>query len=1209
MVKKAVRPQAQQLTSDYSAFESHHKLTRALLATNNCNQALLYTTDEIELLQKICNIMVDIGGYRMAWAGYAELDEAKSVRAVALAGFDDGYIEAVREADASLGLGPTGLAIRTGEPCIIRDIRHELRFKPLLTQALERGYASVQSVPLKTDHGVIGAITIYSATPDAFDSEESKLLRALTDNIAYGIAMLRSRKKSELAEEALRKSERNFRSITEQIAEVVYVADSRGMLTFVSPLIEKVFGFRSDEFIGHHFSDYMAEEDIPEALRLYNHTLLHQEKNLVAEFKFKKKDGSLFDGEVHWQYYEDQAISGMIGLIRDISDRKQQERIRQENERKLLENQLFLQGIFNDVNFSVFVVDVLPDGTYRYKEHEAVNAKLIGLLHLDFSGKTPEEAFGAEAAKAIHHKYDACIQAGTPIQYTEYVPFLGKDMWWETALHPVRDASGHIFRIIGTTNEVTERRQNVLKTRELRDRYEATIEAAQIGTWDWNVQTGAVILNKRWFTMLGYRPEELAPVSMQTWVERAHPDDYKASMGMVEKLFNGETNYYEFESRLKHKNGTWVWVHVRGSLLSRTPDGKPLRMLGTNIDITERKLTEHALQESEKSFRVMFEKHSAVKLVIEPGSGKIINANQAAADFYGWSREELCTMHIQQLNTLSPDKVEEGMQQAQLTGKKHFTFTHRKADGTLRDVEVFSNPIIIKGKELFYSIIYDVTERKQAEDALKKSENRFRRLFESHSAVMLLLDPDSGTIIDANHAASNFYGWSLDELRGMNIQQITQLTPEELKSNLEKAKTSKQNEFQVRHKRADGLQRDIELFSNNIEIDGKNILYAIIHDITDRKQAAEESDRLKAAFLANISHEIRTPMNGILGFSELFKEPDLTGEEKEEYIDLIHQSGLRMLNLINDLMDISKIDAREVKLQITETSANKLLREVEAFFKPAAKKKGVELRCTMALSDNDSFMTTDCLKLNQIITNLIQNALKFTTKGSIDFGYNKKKAGLEFFVIDTGRGIPADKKEKIFERFQQVDNSLTRAHEGAGLGLSISKAYVEMLGGTIHVESKEGVGSTFTFTHPYKQIKKQQAQSNKDKVLSTCNSALAFCLLIVEDDEVSTLLLKRSLKNQNISILCAENGWEAVELVQCHPEINLVLMDLKMPVMSGYDATKKIKQLRPDLPVIAQSAFTTKEEKQKAREAGCSNFITKPINNTELHNLIQELLP
>ncbi len=1086
MVKKAVRPQAQQLTSDYSAFESHHKLTRALLATNNCNQALLYTTDEIELLQKICNIMVDIGGYRMAWAGYAELDEAKSVRAVALAGFDDGYIEAVREADASLGLGPTGLAIRTGEPCIIRDIRHELRFKPLLTQALERGYASVQSVPLKTDHGVIGAITIYSATPDAFDSEESKLLRALTDNIAYGIAMLRSRKKSELAEEALRKSERNFRSITEQIAEVVYVADSRGMLTFVSPLIEKVFGFRSDEFIGHHFSDYMAEEDIPEALRLYNHTLLHQEKNLVAEFKFKKKDGSLFDGEVHWQYYEDQAISGMIGLIRDISDRKQQERIRQENERKLLENQLFLQSIFNDVNFSVFVVDVLPDGTYRYKEHEAVNAKLIGLLHLDFSGKTPEEAFGAEAAKAIHHKYDACIQAGTPIQYTEYVPFLGKDMWWETALHPVRDASGHIFRIIGTTNEVTERRQNVLKTRELRDRYEATIEAAQIGTWDWNVQTGAVILNKRWFTMLGYRPEELAPVSMQTWVERAHPDDYKASMGMVEKLFNGETNYYEFESRLKHKNGTWVWVHVRGSLLSRTPDGKPLRMLGTNIDITERKLTEHALQESEKSFRVMFEKHSAVKLVIEPGSGKIINANQAAADFYGWS---------------------------------------------------------------------------------------------------------------------------LDELRGMNIQQITQLTPEELKSNLEKAKTSKQNEFQVRHKRADGLQRDIELFSNNIEIDGKNILYAIIHDITDRKQAAEESDRLKAAFLANISHEIRTPMNGILGFSELFKEPDLTGEEKEEYIDLIHQSGLRMLNLINDLMDISKIDAREVKLQITETSANKLLREVEAFFKPAAKKKGVELRCTMALSDNDSFMTTDCLKLNQIITNLIQNALKFTTKGSIDFGYNKKKAGLEFFVIDTGRGIPADKKEKIFERFQQVDNSLTRAHEGAGLGLSISKAYVEMLGGTIHVESKEGVGSTFTFTHPYKQIKKQQAQSNKDKVLSTCNSALAFCLLIVEDDEVSTLLLKRSLKNQNISILCAENGWEAVELVQCHPEINLVLMDLKMPVMSGYDATKKIKQLRPDLPVIAQSAFTTKEEKQKAREAGCSNFITKPINNTELHNLIQELLP
>ena len=214
---------------------------------------------------------------------------------------------------------------------------------------------------------------------------------------------------------------------------------------------------------------------------------------------------------------------------------------------------------------------------------------------------------------------------------------------------------------------------------------------------------------------------------------------------------------------------------------------------------------------------------------------------------------------------------------------------------------------------------------------------------------------------------------------------------------------------------------------------------------------------------------------------------------------------------------------------------------------------------------------------------------------------------LEFYVIDSGIGIPAGKKEKIFERFNQADNSLTRAHEGSGLGLSIAKAYIEMLGGTIAVTSVEGAGSNFTFTLPYNPKKEQQAQSNKYKALSTQDSALT-TILIVEDDPTSTLLLQRNLKGQNLTILCAENGWEAVELVEHHPEINLVLMDIKMPVMNGYEATRLIKEQRPDLPVIAQSAFTSNEEREKARKAGCDSFITKPINKTELLELITKQL-
>jgi len=390
--------------------------------------------------------------------------------------------------------------------------------------------------------------------------------------------------------------------------------------------------------------------------------------------------------------------------------------------------------------------------------------------------------------------------------------------------------------------------------------------------------------------------------------------------------------------------------------------------------------------------------------------------------------------------------------------------------------------------------------------------------------------------------------------------------------------------------------------------DGKPLRMLGTHiDITERKLAAEESDRLKTAFIANISHEIRTPMNGILGFTELLKDPHLADEEQTEYIDLIHQSGQRMLNLVNDLMDISKIDAKEVKLDITETPVNQALRELKDFFTLEANKKGLRLTCTVGLSDQKSIILTDSVKLNQIVTNLVQNSLKFTTSGGIDFGYSKKDDMLEFYCIDSGIGIPTCKREKIFERFHQVDNSLTRNHEGAGLGLSITKAFVDMMGGTLMVESSEGAGSKFSFTLPYTPAP-PTVQHEVTTGRLTVDKHSELCMLIAEDDDVSALLLKKNLKNDNVTIISAQNGWEAVNLVQHHPEINIVLMDIKMPVMNGFEATRLIKERRPDLPVIAQSAFTSQEDREKAKQAGCDRFITKPIKRSDLFEMMAELL-
>lgn len=245
------------------------------------------------------------------------------------------------------------------------------------------------------------------------------------------------------------------------------------------------------------------------------------------------------------------------------------------------------------------------------------------------------------------------------------------------------------------------------------------------------------------------------------------------------------------------------------------------------------------------------------------------------------------------------------------------------------------------------------------------------------------------------------------------------------------------------------------------------------------------------------------------------------------------------------------------------------------------------------------------------MTNLLQNALKFTRTGAIDFGYTRQGSTLEFYVTDTGIGIPDQMQEKIFDRFRQVDNTLTRNHEGSGLGLSITKAYVTILGGTITVKSREGTGSTFNFTLPYNPPGIILNPDQSSVILSAAKDPSppsALCMLIVEDDVISRYLLRKMLKSENIIFLLAEYGRDAVELVQHHPEINLVLMDLKLPGMNGYEATKMIKKLRPDLPVIAQSAFTSIEDKHKAREAGCDGYVTKPINKTELLALINNIL-
>ncbi|NWJ50268.1 MAG: response regulator [Bacteroidetes bacterium] len=374
------------------------------------------------------------------------------------------------------------------------------------------------------------------------------------------------------------------------------------------------------------------------------------------------------------------------------------------------------------------------------------------------------------------------------------------------------------------------------------------------------------------------------------------------------------------------------------------------------------------------------------------------------------------------------------------------------------------------------------------------------------------------------------------------------------------------------------------------------------------KERAEESDRLKSAFLANMSHEIRTPMNGILGFADLLKEPDLTGSEQNEYINIIKKSGIRMLNIINDLIDISKIEAGQTEVVLSECNINEQLEYIYTFFKPEVEGKGMLLQLHNSLQLNEAVIETDREKIYAILTNLVKNAVKYSDNGSIEIGCFLgivEPFELTFYVKDTGIGIPKNIQNMIFTRFVQADVIDKKALQGAGLGLSISKSYVEMLGGKIWVESEEGKGSTFYFTIPYHPVE----EGGMQMIYSIPNIVLPknknLKILIAEDDATSEILLSEIIRKFCNDVLYAKTGLEAVVACRMHPDIDIVLMDIQMPEMNGYEATREIRNFNKSVVIIAQTAYVLSGDREKAIAAGCDDYIAKPINRQKLIALFQ----
>ena len=381
-------------------------------------------------------------------------------------------------------------------------------------------------------------------------------------------------------------------------------------------------------------------------------------------------------------------------------------------------------------------------------------------------------------------------------------------------------------------------------------------------------------------------------------------------------------------------------------------------------------------------------------------------------------------------------------------------------------------------------------------------------------------------------------------------------------------------------------------------------------ELIEAKIRAEESDRLKSSFLANLSHEIRTPMNAINGFTDLIINTKLSKTEKLDYLKVIESSGHNLVSIIDDLIEMSKIESNQIKPNYSSINLDSCISELYETLKVTiSKSKTIDFIILKNTNPVAHLIKVDEVKLKQVLVNLINNAIKFTEKGHVAFGYkvDEYNAKIIFRIEDTGMGIDKNNHQYIFDRFKRVESDVSIKVGGLGLGLAISKAYVEMMGGEITLESKVKKGSVFTFSIPLNYDQRTRINVRPICLKETSEVFNGGTILIAEDDNINFLLFQKVIQSRNYKIIRAVNGQEAVDICINNPNLDLVLMDIKMPIKNGYEAFEEIKLIRPTLKVVAQTAYSSNEDEEKIYNAGFYGYLTKPINREKLFEMVDEV--
>ncbi len=1009
-----------------------------------------------------------------------------------------------------------------------------------------------------------------------------------------------------LAEIKLQQSETYLRTIIDNNPECIKIIDKNGMLIQMNPAGLKMIDADSLEQVYMKPITDVIDPQYHEAyLKLHKRVIAGE--TLRIEYQVVGLKGPCRWVETHAVPLSNGVDTLHLAVTRDITERKiAEEALRKHEaiERKMVSNIGDVIVIFDENGITKYKSANI-EKRFGWKPDELVGKNTFDIIH-------PEDV---EIGKQF---ISSLLIAPNTTRTTElrYKKKDGNYCWIEITLVNLLD-DPDVCGFLGNYHDITERK----KTEQILQMTRISVDSASDAMYWIKPDSRIVDVNHAACDFLGYTREELINLKV--------PDvdvNYNADVWIHHFEELKIKGYLKFETTQKKKNGELIEVEIVANYIKFENDEFNCAFVR---DITERKKAEAELLERELNYLGLFDtvKHA---IYIQNPDLTFINVNQGAVEMYGYEREFFIGKTPGILSAPEKNDLNRVVELVNLAFKgqpQKYEFWGQRKDGSIFPKDVWTIKGKYFGKDVLITLANDITERKQYEIALKESEehlNQVNRLFIGGPTVVFKWQNVPGWLVEyVSPNIKSQFGYTPEDFISGKIPYSNIVHPDDLirvageVANYSKfERTSFEQEYRIFNSK--GEVRWIYDYTIIVRNSNSEITHfqGTVIDITERKNAeaqlikalaqAEESDKLKTAFLQNMSHEIRTPLNGIIGFSALLQIDGISKESIIEYTGLIQQSGKRLIEIVNNVLDISKIETGQMNVAIKSFSLNALMNDLYLFFSHNAKLKEIELNYTPQLNSDEAIIDSDESKLNQILVNLISNAIKFTHSGRVEFGYEIIKNDIQFFVRDTGIGISNEYQEKIFDRFIQVDSSLSRGYEGAGLGLAICKGLVELLGGKIWLQSMKNVGSTFYFTIPFLQTKK--IKNNPNAELKTLEYNRMRNILIAEDDYTSFQYLTKVLKNQNYKIFHAENGIQAVDIIKNNSNIDMVLMDIKMPLMDGIEATIQIKKIRPDVPIIAQTAYAFSEERDKFIAIGCDDYITKPISIELLLNLMDKYL-